>query len=222
MITVEDSCLHPEYPFLLWCMVANTKGWNITRAQVQRLLRIIYEVADCPYRDLIPNVSEKNLEPFRNPLLFDSFPAFAAPICSLILRANYGGMQFDQEMLKKHALNWHARMQTDPGIWLGNVKRWYPQSDNTALIERIESMVRQPPAPLEAAQMIPEGIDFHCFPILIQKCQEQVLGTPHSSFPIKSDLSSSQGSKQTRLRTQFGTSDRVLTQRPSLPIKTTL
>ncbi|CAB9530325.1 unknown protein [Seminavis robusta] len=71
IIVLEDSTLHPDYPLLIWAMVAHSKGffdidttsegdntpastnsrWNVIRALQLRLLRIVYEVASCPVQD---------------------------------------------------------------------------------------------------------------------------------------------------------------------------
>ncbi|CAB9520386.1 expressed unknown protein [Seminavis robusta] len=71
IIVLEDSTLHPDYPLLIWAMVAHSKGffdidttdapdnednatksrWNVIRALQLRLLRIVYQVASCPVQD---------------------------------------------------------------------------------------------------------------------------------------------------------------------------
>eukprot|EP01126_Amoeba_proteus_P059081 TRINITY_DN7691_c0_g5_i2.p1 TRINITY_DN7691_c0_g5~~TRINITY_DN7691_c0_g5_i2.p1 ORF type:complete len:276 (+),score=48.81 TRINITY_DN7691_c0_g5_i2:584-1411(+) len=71
---MEDTCLHENLSFLVWIMAATSKGWKLTRDQVLLILKSVYLMASCNYRDPIPASNEilSSLDPFSNPLFLSS------------------------------------------------------------------------------------------------------------------------------------------------------
>lgn len=170
IITIEDACLHPDMAFFVWCMVARGKGWSLTRQQVAKILQIIHAEASTSCRDML---SEK-YRSFANPLLskHSMSPEVAALVASLIFRANFGGSQFDQGLLKRHAVNWAERFNVSSDQWLERLRTWFPPA-STETRNKIEVLLSDYPPPLSNAYRISEGIDNHCFPNLLKRLADR-------------------------------------------------
>ena len=69
IVMLEDSTLHPDLPLVVWMMVAHSKGLfdleppkspvlhQTLQAMKLRVLRIVYQMASCPYQDHCSYVS---------------------------------------------------------------------------------------------------------------------------------------------------------------------
>jgi len=120
IMVLEDSILHPDFPLLVWLMVAESKGFKPTQQLMTKLMRIVFEVASCPMKDPLPpdNMSADDSE---NGGEDDTDLADAlGPDCEMMLRAmllrvSYGGMKCDTEMLVQYEQLWrkrfHAQME---------------------------------------------------------------------------------------------------------------
>lgn len=151
-------------------MVARNKGWQLTRFQVAKILAIIHAVARCECRD---ELHERDAS-FANPLLAkQNLPDQAASlVASLVIRANFGGTQFDQGLLKRNALTWAKRFNAGASKWLEQLHKWMP----TASVEtrnKIDALLSDYPPPLSNAYRINEGIDNHCFPNLLRRLADR-------------------------------------------------
>uniref|UniRef100_A0A6B2L588 Uncharacterized protein n=1 Tax=Arcella intermedia TaxID=1963864 RepID=A0A6B2L588_9EUKA len=172
IIILEDGCLHRHFSYIVWLMVATSKGWKLSKSQVVLILRVIFEVAEVSWRDPIPMVPT---EGFKNPAL-DRPEGTLCPIAhvlaSLVLRVNYGGMKGDMEMLKKFAIVWNERYKKNPEEWDKEREVWFSQLPPEP---NFEELISKGPV-LTDADKISEAIDFHCFPQLVDKCTEELEG----------------------------------------------
>ena len=117
IIIVEDSALHPAFPILVWCMLADTKGFVMPPLLVSVLMQITLEVTLCPYRDSFHQTQslsssgsvESSLED--DVLSLGSLPPNSTRclIMSLLIRAAFGGMMGDMTMLQRAAVCWRTR-----------------------------------------------------------------------------------------------------------------
>lgn len=202
VIAMEDSMLHPDLDLLVWLMVAHSKEYVAPSAIMTRLFQIVFEVASCQWKDddqlrapeEVPTTSfgsANNLslntlhhmtltEP---PSTADNVRLSHRLVWSLLVRADYGGMRCDLEMLHRFARLWQARFRC-LGVPAELASRWGLSKENASTISwrdvpsllhdrsRVQSTDRV--APL-VAQGIPclvfedisiEGVDFHCSPIV--------------------------------------------------------
>jgi len=140
IICLEDAALHPAYPIVIWLMVAVSKGYTPNRFLVNTLLLITNDIANCTYNDCTPpadfNLSVNKMyhgndsgvakgEPSLSPagtdtnttclhtyasIENDSVRTLIACIC---IRASFGGMLGDIEMLDQYAQLWYRRLACD-------------------------------------------------------------------------------------------------------------
>jgi len=54
IIVLEDSTLHPDFPLLVWLMVAQSKNFYIPLRLLTRVMEIVFEIAACQYSDQSP------------------------------------------------------------------------------------------------------------------------------------------------------------------------
>jgi hypothetical protein len=124
---LEDSTLHPDFGLLVWLMVAESKGYCPCMLLVKRVMQIVFEVASCARQDatsqdeyIDKSANDKlplylslkstmaQLLPYKQPN--DNLCEML--IRSILLRAQYGGMKCDVEMLHSFAIIWLKRFQT--------------------------------------------------------------------------------------------------------------
>lgn len=130
IIILEDSILHPKFPFLVWNMVSYSKGFVPAPNIVECILRIVYDVASCPWHDKIMDNEDNEIIP-PSPKIFDSniitepfyiladlsyIGVMAPPECqlmirSILLRGLYGGMAGDISLLTSYAELWRKRFR---------------------------------------------------------------------------------------------------------------
>lgn len=161
IIVMEDAILHPDYPMLVWIMISHLQSWNLTEFQVEFLLKMVYEVASCNYRDKYYHYKEEvdiDVEEM------DEY------IMSFYLRIKKEGMKGDMEMLKSQMIIWKDRFTKDRTNWMEFIKSAYKIDVDFNLIK--ELMNKRPF--LQEKHYILEGIDFHCYPILIDKCYDLI------------------------------------------------
>ncbi|VEU44115.1 unnamed protein product [Pseudo-nitzschia multistriata] len=51
IIILEDSTLHPSFPFLVWLMMADSKNYHLPLFLLKRVLGIVFEMASCRWQD---------------------------------------------------------------------------------------------------------------------------------------------------------------------------
>jgi len=154
IIVLEDATLHPDLPLLVWIMIAHSKGFftmtdgetehgnashhrnpyhpRMIQALQLRVLRIVFQVASCPYHDHptlydVDGFEGDENDGHRQPCLSDPFPKQPLPlhpqqnskqqlqlnIWAMLVRAQYGGMACDVTMLQDFARLWQDRLNDD-------------------------------------------------------------------------------------------------------------
>lgn len=138
IIVLEDSTLHPDFGLLVWLMVAESKGYCPCMSLVKRVLQIVFEVASCARQDATSrddNIDKSAYDTLPSYLSLKSTTAQLLPnnqlndnlcellIRSILLRAQYGGMKCDVEMLHSFAITWLKRFQSRfvPADVLGDI-----------------------------------------------------------------------------------------------------
>ncbi|KAJ3426561.1 hypothetical protein M0812_26127 [Anaeramoeba flamelloides] len=141
IILVEDSVLdHCGYSFLVWMMVATCNGWKPTRAQILRILEITYLAALSGYHDhlnfewdqkfiqalIVKQLTndEEEIEKEKNTKENDPIESKwtlnsqqQTLVGTLLIRAAYGGMEGDQNMLMGAIVTWYNRLKNYQESW---------------------------------------------------------------------------------------------------------
>ncbi len=209
IIILEDSTLHPDFVFLVWLMIADSKGYVPSKELIVRVLQIVFEMASCPWQDAIADYSnedcidcgsdndDKKQTSFSlrssSSTLFstrqhtDQTTATAeiTMIRAMLLRAQYGGMKCDVDMLHSFSKLWLLRFNGTYAIpstiastcssgTISSTKDNLSWSRVPSLIHEkarqqsqnlvTMSMVNSPGgiAALTTNDVCPAGIDFHC------------------------------------------------------------
>jgi len=163
VIMIEDAILHPDLPFLVWLMMAHSKGFQLTLRDANRCLKVVQQIASVDIRDpWCPKSTEECLERFRYTLLESLSVTKQNLVRSLTARAAYGGMKGDQSMLMSFAALWTHRFLTQPDLpWEAMINDIFLASSDPLIdadLESIKSMTLKD-IPLSA-------IDFHCTDIV--------------------------------------------------------
>jgi len=134
IIVLEDSTLHPDLPFLVWLMIAESKGFQVPKALFTIVMRIVYEIASCPWSDRLPSdedeeVTERNVdsttemdseltlsslgdvEPLPDGFAATDDGGRTAMLWAILARKEYGGMKCDIRMLDRYGCLWRRRFQ---------------------------------------------------------------------------------------------------------------
>ena len=119
IIVLEDSTLHPDFPLLVWLMVASSKGFVPPLSIITRVLQIVFEVASCPWKDYL--TKEKS----PNNMILPHLTFFSCggdtkldDECCLMLRCfllrkRFGGMACDLKMLDDFLQQWGLRYECE-------------------------------------------------------------------------------------------------------------
>ena len=118
IMVLEDSILHPDFPLLVWLMVAESKGFKPPQPLMIKLMRIVFEIASCPIKDPLPpdDESNKDGEVEGGETDADLTEALGQDcemmLRAMLLRVSYGGMKCDTEMLIRYEHLWRKRFHS--------------------------------------------------------------------------------------------------------------
>jgi len=179
VISIEDGTLHPDLPFLAWLMIALSKNFVASTRIKEEVCRIASELAAQEFRDDGTTLVEKEVKEVKNddsdddvdvlPSLssiqekFGSNSEETLLIASLIVRAQFGGMEGDVKMLKNFIRVWVRRFESiDSLLWMDKIKSNSPRLDSTLLKEMSAHPFVKFDIPLEAIDFHVSDIIEHC------------------------------------------------------------
>jgi|TARA_B110000483_G_scaffold38920_1_gene48110 hypothetical protein len=179
IISIEDGTLHPDLPFLAWLMIALSKNFVASTRIKEEVCRIASELAAQEFRDDGTTLVEKEVKEVKNddsdddvdvlPSLssiqekFGSNSEETLLIASLIVRAQFGGMEGDVKMLKNFIRVWVRRFESiDSLLWMDKIKSNSPRLDSTLLKEMSAHPFVKFDIPLEAIDFHVSDIIEHC------------------------------------------------------------
>lgn len=115
VIIIEDLSLHPAYPILVWCLLAESKGYALPPVLQLVTLQVILEVTLAETRDNEYHIDANTTEEQKGTeevfgIETVSPGAIRGLLCSLVLRASFGGMPGDMHMLQSAAVQWKRRL----------------------------------------------------------------------------------------------------------------
>ena len=179
IISIEDGTLHPDLPFLAWLMIALSKNFVASTRIKEEVCRIASELAAQEFRDDGTTLVEKEVKEVKKdesdddvdvlPSLssiqekFGSNSEETLLIASLIVRAQFGGMEGDVKMLKNFIRVWVRRFESiDSLLWMDKIKSNSPRLDSTLLKEMSAHPFVKFDIPLEAIDFHVSDIIEHC------------------------------------------------------------
>ena len=179
IISIEDGTLHPDLPFLAWLMIALSKNFVASTRIKEEVCRIASELAAQEFRDDGTTLVEKEVKEVKNddsdddvdvlPSLssiqekFGSNSEETLLIASLIVRAQFGGMEGDVKMLKNFIRVWVRRFESiDSLLWMDKIKSNSPRLDSALLKEMSAHPFVKFDIPLEAIDFHVSDIIEHC------------------------------------------------------------
>lgn len=158
VIVMEDAILDEMLAWVVWWMVALTKGWQLDQASVQTFLRMVYRVASASFHEYIPDKVPQcpnTLAQHRFELTDKTDVAVRTHCLALLVRVHYGGMLGDCLFLRGFAERWWARRTA----WTA----WQPLVAATR-VKIYPEWITYPLTPLPKDARLLEGVDFHCWP----------------------------------------------------------
>ncbi|MEW5302813.1 MAG: hypothetical protein WDW36_005559 [Sanguina aurantia] len=121
IVCLEDGWLHPSLPLIVWFMVAQSKGYTLGPLHTSAVLSFVHDLSLGGLRDYLPDAPMGPRVSLPTPLWhFEEADALLLPsggveesvlVKALILRAGYGGVAGDVEMLRGYARMWAARFE---------------------------------------------------------------------------------------------------------------
>ena len=186
IICLEDSFYHYDFPYMVWLMVAHSKEYVPNRELMQRLMRIVFEIASCPWQDnLIEGKDEGEKTTLSltdaSELGFHTDEDCDLMLRSMLLRRKYGGMAGDLSMMDGFVQLWLQRFE-EQTVNIEVIAKCLPKKQNKFVswkdlskllhpvdrsLESVQSlMMNTPLLCLQATDITFAGIDFHCSNVL--------------------------------------------------------
>lgn len=193
IIVLEDAALHPQFPTLVWLLAASSKGYISSFEDVRMIVTVVHEVAACTVRDVgtaghaddgagrpEQRVSEDGggvggTGPDANDTSDQGGTGEGAEVeeqkserwrsvvDSMRIRACYGGMSFDQSLLRRCTAIWELRFSANAGAWEGMLSRTFAGSAQDMISDDgLRILLREDAAVLRPGDIPPAAWDFHC------------------------------------------------------------
>jgi len=164
IIALEDSTINfQDFTYLIWLMVADSKGYKLTNYDINRILSIVEFITLNDYRDYINNDTESDYLPFDNYSEFDK--DFISFYNSIFIRLEFGTMEGDIKWLKNIANEWYKRINKKDGdinYYLKKIPKAEVKEYNFKELE------------FRKKYQIPEAIDFHCYKNIFNDLKEKI------------------------------------------------
>ena len=193
VIAVEDAAAHPDSPLVAWLMCADSKGFKLPRAVVDAVAGFAAELAACAIKDRADPPPKTPTTPPEG-RSSESAGALAARnvhaqcaglgarasaiVAALAIRARFGGMAGDVEMLRSFAATWRSRFLGEDGAgsdgagsadcWLARLDLVYAEARRKARealgAEGVSSATG--PGVVSRRDVPPAAVDFHVSPVV--------------------------------------------------------
>mmetsp|Transcript_28625 Transcript_28625/g.46185 ORF Transcript_28625/g.46185 Transcript_28625/m.46185 type:complete len:530 (-) Transcript_28625:1003-2592(-) len=168
IIVVEDAILSPEYDYLVWLMLASSKGYIPGRDEILKYLKIVWQIAVCGVFGDVDGIADDRLKTLDEDCskLFKTSEKYATFVRCLICRSACGGMAGDIKLLLRFAAWWCAVFLHEIECRNGNGEsRW------VVVLRKIHSLKKQPDK-VDEIRLPMSGIDFHCCPWTVDELVE--------------------------------------------------
>ncbi len=167
IIILEDTCLCTGFSTVVWMMAANGNGWIPTKIHVEWLLGLVHQITMNPRHDMCDYNRQTNpYSMWKGLHKIDSNTSTC--ILAMYLRMMYGGMRNDRKMLAS---------LMDERLTLGQSIL----SLDTVYVN-LDSL-----CPFSKDDIIPEAVDYHCYPWIIYKLCESSEVRRNDEGPRRND-----------------------------------
>lgn len=179
---MEDTYLQPTAAIrAVWLMCAVSKGWKLTTDDVQFLLDTVKTLCDLDQHELLDTSPAPPLFS-RIKTIIEPLSEIQAAVAAIWIRSEFGGMKGDMAFLLNACHTWLDR-----------------EADGFVIEETIQSEnVPIPSASQTSNLYLLEGVDFHCYPRLLQSLRAAGLRTEMTEEEFKYVLWHSQSGLNTR------------------------
>jgi hypothetical protein len=234
VIILEDSFVHPDLPLLMWIMMAYPRDFIPHPRLIARIFHIVFEVASCQWLDPLPDndLSETTSTVTTLSLLYEadhvkapqltSWRKSEALLWSMLVRAEYGGMKGDVEMLRCYADLWYRRFTSDSApdmvltrvfgasivpepsaSWQETLKKLYQRAKEQGS-SRVDALASDGIDRLIIDDVCIEGVDFHCSPIVDKLlAEEELCGLCHDFLILFGNDGSISSSSPTEMHSRL-------------------
>lgn len=152
IIMIEDVTLFDSMDILVWFMMSSSTLYKFTVKDVNLLLTIVENLCDCmtfyDYKDT-DNINGIDID-------YKEIEKDYPHCLSLYYRKLYGGMDGDIQLIKKAIYDYSKNKKEIKNIDIRNIR-----NIRNIDIRDIRDII------------IPEAIDFHCYPIILTKLSEK-------------------------------------------------
>ena len=167
IIVFEDVRAKVYYPNIIWLVSAVSKGFSLNKKMVNYLLSIVVDLCEDKTADeissSIPNERDITISGHLDKI--ESYDTISEQgksfLYSILFRMSYGGMTWDIDMLGGYLITWRERLKQGVIIQdfdYDKLKELHNFCEYTK-IKKIEELTTE--------DFILEGVDFHCFPSLL-------------------------------------------------------
>ncbi len=160
IIALEDSTIEFEdFTYLLWLLMAESKGYNLSNIDINKLLGIVKKICTSNYRDLL-NTEDESL--FNNDIFNCKNIKLKNFYISVFLRVEFGTMTCDKIFLKNLANKWFNRYNKN------KLEKYY----NTISYENIKTDFNFDNFKFEKENKLLNAVDFHCHKTLFDQLRD--------------------------------------------------
>lgn len=153
----EDCLLHPPtYIKIIWWMAAVSKGFKLSKHELEELLGIILLMCNSQTYDVC---QLKSIYGYNHDKLTDSQRDF---LYAMELRIHYGGMYCDKQMFAYHIGLWSHRFLLKDSSWWDRICN---QTEYEIDLDSVETLKKD--------DLLLESFDHHCYHIIIIKIKDK-------------------------------------------------
>jgi len=151
IIILEDTIIHPLMYDIIKIMMKVSEEHQVSKEDVSLMLTVVSDISRVKIRDQIDQRLIKQYDSQKPSRKLS--PKADSMIAACRIRAKYGGMRDDMQMLWDYAKMWSVRFHQDEQYWLDFLDYHYPASTpikpNTI-------------GTLKKEDVLNEAVDFHC------------------------------------------------------------
>lgn len=149
IIMIEDCLILPSsFIKLVWWMAAVSKGYIMSKDEVENMLGIVSLMCESDTYDISIDADKQELDYTKLSTLQRDF------LWALELRKIYGGMECDKRMIDYHIDLWYAR-------FTGNASASCQQEEYSIDLDSVDKLSKD--------DILLEAIDHHPYPFLLSK-----------------------------------------------------
>lgn len=166
VIMVEDVRLKPSFMTVTWLMIACAKDYHLSENQINWILGVVTDLCEDPEAEINVKFHEEDGQPTVRQLIQicqRNLNDKNKVLLTVLLRQSYGGMKCDQNMFHQCTIDWIKRSNN---------------MDNT----QIPSIEWTDILPLKKSMIPICGIDYHCYPNIINLVKDQFPQLSHSDI----------------------------------------